>query len=609
MADLNIDWMTNFYYGQELRSLYMNGLLNSGFKPGVYNASMYLYTRSNDDQGAIPSGLYLHINKGTTLVFSNKYNLQKDRYERDIDTAGSYVIKSTAFSDIEIPLVTLSSAGDSSVANILNSTSDKKSNKFYIAATMAYNPDEDLSQNKPIIVIFEDNVGFEIPDEGNISEEDRNNFFFNITSSSNFRYKIPDGSNNYEGKDTTDLLNFGYLILGCVIDFTKENQIPGFDGTYVNSSGWANIILEGPLQGVTSSDLWIRNHVFTGRGFPDYRQNYIDTKSELYPDIIPESNLNEFCIDIPSLVSNNILYQSKTDFRQSYRYGYDQAKERYLFSVNDTLKNRKKCFKLDYKVYNEFLSSEDPSLKSNLDYEKEANDILKEINEKGLKFGKVQVGGGVQKEQVTVADFVFLSTRQSYSAEPSAKLYQINDIFVDYKEESKLNKSELLITPFRLLTSCNFNILDPLAPTNSSESSTITSILPLDIGEDNIERLKNLFYNRNVVPLIADYMRRNYNESPYLSPQESTELIPVVAMFRTFEVVRDSESGQATEIKPWFNEMITKAPYEDNNGKMKPGRVHPANILSFFDLQFKTNPVTCVNITQPYTYEVIPVMV
>lgn len=605
MATTTVDWMTNFYYGQELRSLYMNGLLNSGFKPGIYNASMYLFIR-NAGESALPDGVYLHVKRGTTLVFTNRYNYVNDRYERDINTAGSYVIKSTAFTDIDIPLITLSGAGggNEDAINILGGgEASKCAKKFYIIAAMAYNPDEDLKYQTPTILPVIDNASFRINDlsESGINDDDKLNFYFTIPRKSFAQYNIPDGSHTYNGNDSDKMLEFGYLTLGCVLDFAKEG-VGGFNGYYTsNGATWLTSTTE-----FDPCDIWMKNHVFTGRGFPDYRQNYVDSKSELYPDLIPNLTLSEFYFDIPSLVTKNILYQNNLDWKGCYEYGYSAEQDRSIYYIDNAERTRKSCYKLDYRVYNSNVSPASPS-KSEIDYEDSPYDMIRDINERGLTFTKniSRVDGyDISQEEVLVVDLVFLSTRQSYSAETSATTEEIENIFLSEKANN-----ELLVSGIRWYSSTDFQYINPLdSMIDYSGNSVIESLIPLDIGEDNIDRLKGLLYNRNIIPQIADYMRKHYDESPYLNPQESTDLIPACIMFRKFRVVRN-EAGEVTALEiPSDSSEEVSLPTSTSGSSVTAGRVHPANILSFFDLQFKTNAVTAVHITQPDTFNVLPVI-
>ena len=116
MASVNFDttnskWYTNFYYEEELRSVLMNGTLNSGFKPGVYNANMALFCRSGSTDEAASDGIYLFIGKGTTFVFSNYPSTKLgDIYHQDLTQTGTYLIKCTALQDIETGLITLGSS-------------------------------------------------------------------------------------------------------------------------------------------------------------------------------------------------------------------------------------------------------------------------------------------------------------------------------------------------------------------------------------------------------------------------------------------------------------------------------------------------------------------
>ena len=121
----NPAWSTTFFYAQDLRSLYMNGLLANIVKPGIYNPNMAVFAKdtstdsaSNPSNNSIlkdtPQGLYLYIKKGTTFIFSNNYRYTNSKdVVRDMKSTGSFIIKSTTLDDTYLPI------------DIINSVSSK----------------------------------------------------------------------------------------------------------------------------------------------------------------------------------------------------------------------------------------------------------------------------------------------------------------------------------------------------------------------------------------------------------------------------------------------------------------------------------------------------
>ena len=117
----NPAWSTTFFYAQDLRSLYMNGLLTNIVKPGIYNPNMAVFaidtstdSASNPSNNSIlrntPQGLYLYIKKGTTFIFSNNYRYTNNKdVVRDMKSTGSFIIKSTTLDDTYLPIDIISS--------------------------------------------------------------------------------------------------------------------------------------------------------------------------------------------------------------------------------------------------------------------------------------------------------------------------------------------------------------------------------------------------------------------------------------------------------------------------------------------------------------------
>jgi len=87
-----MSWATTFYYGQELRSLYMNNMINGLIRPGLYNIDATITTVSNEVTGFSP-GIYLRLKAGSTFVFSNGYDVSEgNTYTRNLDKIGTYVV-------------------------------------------------------------------------------------------------------------------------------------------------------------------------------------------------------------------------------------------------------------------------------------------------------------------------------------------------------------------------------------------------------------------------------------------------------------------------------------------------------------------------------------
>ena len=98
-------WSTTFYYEQELRSAYMNNLLKGMLNPGIYNMNAAIYTKDNTNPNE--QGVWLHIEPGAQLVFSNGYKVVNNLLERDLSSLGSYLVKCVAEQPVDIHLASI----------------------------------------------------------------------------------------------------------------------------------------------------------------------------------------------------------------------------------------------------------------------------------------------------------------------------------------------------------------------------------------------------------------------------------------------------------------------------------------------------------------------
>ena len=115
MAGQTSSWSTTFFWEQDLRSLYMNGLLNSILKPGIYNANIGIFATSGTAENtnvSLPKapGIYLYLKRGTTFVFSNNYlydtQSEPSRILSELENPGNFLIKSVVIQDTFEPIIT-----------------------------------------------------------------------------------------------------------------------------------------------------------------------------------------------------------------------------------------------------------------------------------------------------------------------------------------------------------------------------------------------------------------------------------------------------------------------------------------------------------------------
>lgn len=711
MASVNFDttnskWYTNFYYEEELRSVLMNGTLNSGFKPGVYNANMALFCRSGSTDEAASDGIYLFIGKGTTFVFSN-YPSTKissasgDIYHQDLTQTGTYLIKCTALQDIETGLITLGSSRTSGCDYILGNVSGGiyPVSKFYVTAYVIYDEETNLSMPSPTITLSFDNYkgmesgnGLERKAGESFNSEaqlyyptecadtiaaDNFYYYYSWMSNTTHSYWIPDGSKYYSraGSTTsafdagTTKRDFLYLHLGEVVRFDELNLDPSERTQYLNGSSWnddGQNAFGGTFDGSAAS-YWSRHHVFIGRGFPAYRQNYISNKKELSPELVPSFYLNRLYLDIKNVFERDILYNSTiTDDASSWegplgvgnnywelrgepRDGDEEA-------VSDDPKNnkllrepegpaRQSYFALDYNCKPQSEGDEEGfqyitpvhtieddifengSLTIKEDFRTQYPTIAKEIEEKVIKSSTLG-----SHYDFLISDIIFLTTRSEYS--------NINDESLEKMFTSDYeNNNKMKVVPFRwysTLSASNPNDFlfnpsvanDELAASTagddystdiparddlppgyeyiSSAQAQVGFCIPLDINILNTDRLYSIVRNKNIIPTVIDYMRQHPEKSPHLNPIEATSLIPAAIIFRKVRYRRVDTGDAGLEFKTF--DFCSTLPQRSDNRTVSTGRFHPANVLSFFDLQYKANQLNPINFKSDNIYKVLPVI-
>lgn len=635
----SLSWFTNFYYEEELRSMLFNGALNSGFKPGIYNPKMALYTVSEEtessDASTVYAGVHLYIGKGTTFVFSNRYSYDDERYHLDLKTPGSYIIKSTAANDLDIPIVRLGQHKTTGAETIMGdfASGTLADSRFYIAATLTYDEEENLQTNHPTITVLRNNPNFVTTLN---REDDSLNFYYNYLNMSPTAtsYYVPDGSHSYttptiEAGDSlvtssTLLKRFCWLPIGVVINTGEIDQ-------YLNNADWNDSQLR-----VNAAEEWTKNHVFIGRGFPSYRQNYISNKFEFSPDVVPNTDLNALYLDINDIYDGDILYNSELSANDDQ--GFEGPLGIGLKAAHlNTEPSRLEAYRMDYLCENpkDLVGEEgNPDDFESINYT-EASDIIKDINENWIK-GNIE-HPFMTTDYLLISDIIFLTTRRRYSNTNNDSLINI------FSKDNTLN-SKLKVVPFRW-----YSTLETVTGTSTDESNALfnpsqrndelteddtnygntlsldgysltqTRLLPLDICENNITRLYKIIQNKNIIPNVIDYLRQNPGVSPYLNPIEATSLVPAAIIFRKVKVTTGALGTEYTgtslegqqgivELEPVDTVSRITSEEPGQEGSYLPGRFHPANVLSFFDMEYKTNRLNPINFKSSDIYSVLPVI-
>lgn len=126
-----------------------------------------------------------------------------------------------------------------------------------------------------------------------------------------------------------------------------------------------------------------------------------------------------------------------------------------------------------------------------------------------------------------------------------------------------------------------------------------TLIVPLDVSLVNIERLKNILANKNVILPIVDTIRQNgLASSPFLDPTVGESLIPLLISFRQVNATGDGFTDYQT--------LNSVAKFKDASGTVGASACNPANILSFFDLQSSSFEVTNVGLSAQEVFPTLP---
>lgn len=306
-------WATSFYYQQDLRSYYMNNLLNASLNPGVYDADIALFASQREDTTSSSSsyvkkaGLNLYVKKGTTLLFSNNYKKNASGHaERDLDNIGTFLLKSTALEDIIYPIEKLEG---NSALYFLGQGDVAEPLKIYVVARMSYSADNITNIEEPEFYLYVDNPNF---------EED--NYYFSEDGLSGTGARtLPDGIQDL--KNETVSKQIAYLMLGVILP-VEANK------TYLNNKNWVS----------SGAATWNRKHVFVAEGLPDYRHFLARDVSEMTPDIIlgiGDSKSSGFkvpkydriLLDLRRSILNGRVVENTIDIKNIYCWGENAYSE------------------------------------------------------------------------------------------------------------------------------------------------------------------------------------------------------------------------------------------------------------------------------------------
>ena len=333
-------WSTTFFWEQDLRSLYMNGLLNSLLKPGIYNANMAVFATTGTGIDSSTTswfknkgpGVYLYLKRGTTFIFSNGYQLlskdNTDYLTQDFENAGNFLIKSTVIQDTTVLLQAVNGQSASGRAGkalraFFGSNSSPEwaaPGEIFITAQMNFNGEGALETQAGYDSVptfgwalktghnFNDSIDDE--EVSGSSSYDQfgqlfalgttdteklwvKNFWFidsaTFVHESGWQHRmVPDGKNvssqsesnagPQTARATGQLDRISYLPVGRLL----KNSDASF-GPYVDDSGKWNTY---------APQTWNQDYAFTGLGFPSYRQEMNFVYRKLRPSTLPVMDHN-----------------------------------------------------------------------------------------------------------------------------------------------------------------------------------------------------------------------------------------------------------------------------------------------------------------------------
>jgi len=499
-----MSWATTFYYGQELRSLYMNNMINGLIRPGLYNIDATITTVSNEVTGLSP-GIYLRLKAGSTFVFSNGYDVgEGNTYTRNLDKIGTYVVKCVLETTTDILLCT---PADGASGVFLNN-----------------------GWNAPVLFVY-CKFDYDADGPGSMAPQ-----FALAAPSSNTEFPPANWLPN-EGRGGADFSqDEAYLILGALLD--NHQDVPSA-GEYATAIGGWNTGAE---------TCWINNHVFTGRGFPDYRNSMFRTTETPVPTIASAPNYRNLYLTSGQFYFGSNLYNID-GLSWKRLYGQDTNE---VLSVPTALTGYATDSVLNGENSITYMNAPDLALTAN-------NLVL---------------------------EFLFLALETEYS-------------HIAYNPDGTIAPTDLTA----LLTSPDYALSRKLISytvqctyTGAIEWDTreldslygiTTSTVPLDVSKTNLARIRALLANRSLILPIIDHIRQmGVTQAPYLEPSVGDALLPIMITVRRV-------NSEGTDFTDRASSKALKA-------------VNPANIISFFELQASTFAVTGVALAAEETYPTLP---
>lgn len=558
--EIDKSWMTTFIYEQDLRSYYMNNILYSLLHTGVYNADISISSNNGI--------LFLNIKKGTTLVFSNDYvDIKKEVEEADntlvSDSSSTIIgrsfngkskvsyggkgeskvslIKCVALEDMVLRLNYLGAS------NSLNASTEDRhicANGFnksaYIYAVIRYSADGTSdSFIKPEFRLLVNNDSYS--SDYTKEEPVESRYFYKFmphTKGTVGKLEVDDG-NPPDGVDSesfsTSARMVNWLMLGIINPIDRE---------------WSS---SQSLEYSFDGD-WYKNHVFTGRGIPEYRYPLVLGKEVQSPEIMFDTpcmkkendsyirdttriGYKKIYLDADRIINNGRVYSSTIDWRQFYSVGpFRHISEIQNNTDSETQKLNPKLVELSF-----------PSIKKYI--ESEIKDSI---------------------EEFVIYDVVFACSRNNIT-----------------NSNGTLSERKLNLISYRGYT--NEGNVCQYFDKNLYEKDSQSRELYLDISSHNVDNLIGVVTNRDFLSIAIEGLRKDGK----LDPNSNGEsLIPICIIFRPF--------------------------YKKSDGKVEPigipegedylDCINPVNVLSYFDIAYKMTELNPITVKAQDAFTVIPVM-
>lgn len=572
----NSSWATTFYHGQELRSIFMNGLLNSSLVPGIYNANLALITNSSVGDTNRAPGIYLWIGKGTTFCFSNAYDFSRGSgYTRNLDKIGEWLVKCTALEDIKQPLIKASA--DLDLATRPRSYLGTVTSNNYqidrvpvslVQAYITYDADQADSTVAPSFRVS-------IPTS------------YCRKTGSDFSWY--DAGLLNENREENDILAFddeiAYLNVGAIVA-TQTNQM-----AYTTDTGGWNI-----NNGAAGNFSWLQHHIFTAQGFPEYTHDQI---TRAYAPSFMVGPNPSICWLTSSHYSDRDRLYKISGANWSQVYGQARLADGDVNTATPLTGCTNQMGFITTKKWNasgEIAEQSQPAFY-------EGSSSVSRSNKVSITLYYLTSRAGLTSystESILKSEVSSVLKKSDGSNGGIPKVVSI-ELLVDDPDYSSTSSGSITSDPYK----SKFSAYPLIAPTsiNPDTSNGVPVCIPLDVAKFNVERLRGILEGSNIMQVGIDYMRQHPSKYPYLTPQVATSLIPLAAALIKYDSNGDPVDPVTKNKFMYYTPAEMLAPSAVT--KTPDTFCNPANIISYQDLQVSSNKITQMNITSQ-GYMVLP---